>query len=445
MTASTTKSARRPFNGVKFMEIFLGVALLAVIGLLLLGFFPVSHPRLTQKVVELVKRQGLDSCSIGNLTVAIWKGVSFHNVSFAGKTPAGDCYEVKAPVLTMKCNLFMLAVKYAKIKQIAATEFKGLNTGGRKEPVKVVQSILKVVESSRYIKGAAISKAEVKIEKNGAFSMQGTGIELEVIFSQESANRFKGFFGAADLAWAHIEVARQVSGDFSYDDGMISIARCKAKTFDGRMKLEARMNLQKSTLDQFSFSIADLNLSNWSSFSDTTNGRLSGKADVRFELDSTRLLADSLKGKGTVSVSRFEIVRFPFQRSLVTMLMYPGLSHLNFKKFRADLKLKPGKILETDATGEGDTLSVKTDGWIRTDGLLNEKLECTLTKAGVAALPDFAQKTLEDAPGGGRVLKCRLYGMIQNPKVSVESKVILQKAVTNMFEEVRNNLQLWMR
>lgn len=445
MTASTKKTARRPFNSLKFMEILLGIGLIAIIGSLLLGFFPLSHPSLTKKFVERAKQQGLDSCSIENVTVAIWKGVSFHGVSFSCKSPTGDCYRAKAPVITLKCNLFMLATKYPKIKKIVTTEFKGLTAGGRNDPAMLVQSILRVVGSSRYIKGAAISSTDMTIEKGGAFSLQGKGIGLDVIFSEEGTNRFKGFIAADELAWSHKEVARQVSGDFSYDDGTISIARCKAKMFDGRMKLESRINLEKHTLTNFVFSIADLDLSNWSSFSDTNHGRLSGKADVRFEIDSTSLLADSLKGKGTVSVSRFEIVKFPFQRSLVTMLMYPGLAHLNFKKFRANLKLKPGKLLETDATGDGDTLSVKADGWIRTDGLLNEKLECTLTRAGVATLPDFAQKTLEDAPGGGRVLKCRVYGMIQNPKVSVESKVILQKAVTNMFEEVKNNLQLWMR
>lgn len=445
MATSTTNSTRRPFNGVKLMEIVLGIILLAIITLLLLGFYPISNPRLTQKVVEMARQRGLDSCAVGKVTVAVWKGVSFHDVSLAGTTPSGDRYAVKVPVIVLRCNLFMLAIKYGKIKKLVFEEFKDFKKIDPRDPARALEPVLRVVGASKYFKGAAVFRADVIMEKKKSFSIQGSGITMNVIFPEGDVNRFKGSFSAAVLAWSNVEVACQMSGDFSYDDGTVAFARCKAKAFDGRMKLDTRINLEKHTLGMAAFSVVDLNIGDWSRFSDTSDGRLSGKADIRFTLDSSRLLVDSLHGKGTMMVSHFEIVRFPFQQSLVTMLMYPGLAHLNFRKFRANLNLKPGNLFETDATGEGDTLSVKFDGWIRTDGLLNEKLECRLTKAGVATLPDFAQKTLEEAPGGGRVLKCRLYGMIQNPKVSVESKVILQKAVQNMFEEVKNNLQLWMR
>ena len=445
MTATTNKKIKRPFNGVKFIEVCLGLFLIIVIGLLLLGFYPVSHPRLTRHVVAIVKQRGLDSCSIGKVTVAVWKGVSFHDVALAGKTPEGDTYSFKASAVTVKCNLFMLAIKSSHLKKLVAAEFGGSKNSDRNGPERTLQSVLRIIGASQYIKGATVSRADVAIVGKRSMPVQGSGIALDINFPPETENRFNGSFVATALVCSKVEGARQLSGDFSYDNGTVIIPRCKAKAFDGRIKLETRFNLEKRTLSALTLSMAGLDLSEWSRFSDSGDGTLAGKADAKFTLDSSVFDPDSLHGKGTVSVSHFEIVKFPFQRSLVTMLMYPGLSHLNFRKFKANLTLKEGKLFEAEATGEGDTLSVKTDGWIRTDGLLNEKLECTLAKAGVATLPEFAQKTLEDAPGGGKVLKCRLYGMIQNPKVSVESKVILQKAVKNMFEEIKSNLQQWMR
>lgn len=444
---ATSKSQRtwRPFNRVKFMEIGLGCIVIAVIGLLLLGYYPLSHPRLTKKIMVMARQPGLDSCSFAKVTVAVWKGVSFHDVSLAGKTPDGDRFSVQSPVITLKCNVFMLAARYGKIRKIALAEFRDFKTAGRNDPVAALRAALRVIGASRYFKGATVSKALVIIKKKKMLPMEGRGVEMELVFPEGSESRFKGSFSAATVLYANNEVARQAGGNLSYDKGVIDISQCKVRAFDGRMKIETRLNAEKNTLSSLSFSVDDLDLGAWSRLSDTSNGRLAGKADFRFTLDSSALNADSLRGKGTIAVSRFEIHRFPFQKSLVTMLLYPGLTHLTFKKFKANLKLKQGEIVETDASGEGDTLSVKMDGWIRTDGLLNEKLECTLSKAGVGTLPEFAQKTLEDAPGGGRVLRCRVYGMIQNPKVSVESRVIIQKAVTNMFEEVKNNLQLWMR
>jgi hypothetical protein len=379
------------------------------------------------------------------VTIAVWKGVSFHDVALAGTTSGGDRYSVKAPVIALKGNLFMLAVKYGKIRKLAESEFRAPAAGGRNDPAAALHAVLRVIGASRYFKGAAVSRAQIIIKKKKSSPVEGRGVEMEIVFPEGSTDRFKGSFSTAALLYSNDEIARQAGGDFSYDKGTIDISQCKLKSFGGRIRLETRLNAEKQTISSLALSIDDLDFGAWSRLSDTGNGRLGGRADFRFTLDSSALHADSLHGKGTLSVARFEIVRFPFQKSLVTMLMYPGLRHLSFKKFKANLKLKPGKIIETDANGEGDTLSVKMDGWIRTDGLLNEKLECTLTRAGVGTLPEFAQKTLEDAPGGGRVLRCRVYGMIQNPKVSVESRVIIQKAVTNMFEEVKNNLKLWMR
>lgn len=445
MAISTTKKIRRPFSGVKFMEILLGLFFIVVIGVLLLGFYPVSHPRLTKKVVELIRHEGIDSCSISNVTVAVWKGVSFHDVYLTGRTSAGDSYTVKMPIALVRCNIFMLAVKFRNIKKLIAAEFGGHKKEDGNDPSRIIKSVLRIVGASRYIKGASLFRTDVSIEKKNSVSLRANGFGMNVVFPQDEGDRFSGSFAITGLVYSQIDIARQVSVDFSYDNGTIALSRCKVKAFDGRIKFETRLNLEKRTLSALTCSIANLDLSAWSRFSDSGAGRLAGRADLKFTLDSSALRGDSLQGKGALSVSRFEVVGFPFQRSLVTMLMYPGLAHLNFRKFRTSLTLKPGWLFETDATGEGDTLSVKFDGWIRTDGLLNEKLECMLTKAGVATLPDFAQKTLEDAPGGGRALKCRVYGMIQNPKVSVESQIILQKAVKNMFEEVKNNLQLWMR
>jgi hypothetical protein len=69
----------------------------------------------------------------------------------------------------------------------------------------------------------------------------------------------------------------------------------------------------------------------------------------------------------------------------------------------------------------------------------------SFSKAGVRALPEFMQKTLEETKHGGLAFKCRIYGKVDNPKFEIESQQILQKAVQNLFDGVRFNLQQWLR
>jgi hypothetical protein len=339
----------------------------------------------------------------------------------------------------------MVAVKQKAIRAAIEKEFvKAPSQNKPQDPLAALRSALQVVAVSGYVKGIRIARAQVTLEGGTALPLQIGDAGMNLSFHLPESERMTGDFVLGRLAVSDREVCTQAESAFTYDSGKVTIANFRARSFGGKVKCDARLNVESGALYSALFTGTGIDCAAIARLGDTT-GRISGKATVKFAFDSSAFVVDSLHGKGTVSISRFEIAGYPFQRSLVTMLLYKGLDHLRFEKFSSTVALRPKLIFENSAVGEGDTLTVKADGWIRADGLLNQKLDCTLSKAGVKTLPEFAQKTLEEGPQGSRVLRCRVYGMIQNPKVSVESKVILQKAVKNMFEDVKNNLQLWMR
>jgi hypothetical protein len=166
---------------------------------------------------------------------------------------------------------------------------------------------------------------------------------------------------------------------------------------------------------------------------------------MNMTLDSSDLLLDSLRGKGELSIAHFTMTGFAFQKTLVTMFAFPQFTRPHFDKVEADFSLQPGGVLSARARGRGDTLTVTTNGWIRMDNTLEESITCEFSKAGVRALPEFMRKTLEETKRGGLVFKCRIYGKVDNPKFEIESRKILQKAVQNLFNDVRFNLQQWLR
>jgi hypothetical protein len=439
------KRLPRRFDPARIMEIAFALVLVMVLGVVILGLVPISHPRLTQTVVSFMKRGGADSCAIGSVSVTLWKGISLHDVTVTGTIDRNHRFSLYAHSINGQGNLVLALLHRKQIIALIAGRDPDSAVGLRIDPLRAVPRLFRMVAESKYCKGLAVTKATIAATRGGKTLFRTTAMTFAVTPSLSENHLFSGTFSTDSLIVLNSSLLSQASGEFSSRDGLFDISKCKGKAFDGKVKLEARIDLPHDAVSAVSLSISNFDINKLYRMFDTSGGRLAGKADLKCTLDSSALQADSLRGKGTISATRFEVVNFPFQRSLVSMLAYPSLTHLRFKKFKTDFSIKPGLVVDNDAQGEGDSLNVKASGWVRADGQLNEKIECAIPKASVPGLPPFAQKTLEETPSGGRVIRFKLYGLINNPKFEIDSKVILQKAVRNMFDDVRNNLQQWLR
>ena len=443
-TAPKKRTSRRP-DPVKIMEAAFALVLVLILAVVVIGLVPLSHPRLTQKVIALIKQGGADSCSIGKVSVTLWKGVSLHDVSLAGALDADHRYSARARSIRVQSNLLRVGLNLKKITAIVTDSLQDLGKQSRGDRLGTVRYMLRVGARNLHVKGVAVAKATIEVREKGKPLFRGKTIDFDLTPSESGKEVFHGSFSADSIVYSNVNFLNQASGDFSGDGGLLDLSRCKGRVLDGKMKLNGRIDLAKGALSELSLSISNFDLAGFSPMLGDNNGRLGGKADLKLALDSSALAVDSLRGKGTLSASRFDVENFPFQRSLVSMLVYPPLARLQFKTFKIDFSIKSGRIITNEARGDGDSLTVKASGWFRTDGLLNEKCECTFSPASVRGMPPFAQKTLEETPSGGRVIRFKLYGMIGNPKFQIDNKVILQKAVSNMFDDVRNNLQKWLR
>jgi hypothetical protein len=283
-------------------------------------------------------------------------------------------------------------------------------------------------------------------DRPSAAAITGQGCSMTCAFAGPGKGDFIGSFSMETLLSSDVPVLSGLSGGFSCRDGSLDLSQCKGRIFDGKLKGDARIDLVRGTLAACTLAVSDFDLDKWySRTADTANGRLSGKADCRLVLDSSFLAIDSLRGRGTAAAVRFKVSGFPFQKTLAGMLAYPALARLQFRKVAADFTIKPHGIITTEAAGDGDSLSIRASGWVRIDGRLIEKAECTMSKNAVPTLPTFARETLEETNDGGRVLRLRIFGTIGSPKFEIDSRVILQKAVQNMFEDVRNNINQWLK
>ena len=126
------------------------------------------------------------------------------------------------------------------------------------------------------------------------------------------------------------------------------------------------------------------------------------------------------------------------------MLLFPSLSNLRFNKFSSDFSVKQGRFTIPEASGEGDSLCIKSSGWFLADGEINQKVECVLSPACFGGLTQLAQAAFEGTSNGGGMFRCKLRGNIVNPKIEID-KSMIQSAVTKMFDNVKNNLMQWLK
>jgi len=419
---------------VKTIKILTAAVLVPAVAVVIVGFVPVSHPAITREAVRAARHAGFDSCSVRSVKVALWKDITVRGIFCSGPLVTGRL-RIEAKTLVLRGNVIKAFIAYKKADRRAATA-----VAFRKSRSAAFAHLCSVAGSG--FDGAAVSSAAIVIAENKRAPVLLRGFSMTGAFSK---NGCSGSFAADSLWYADLPAAAGLRGDFSSAGEIFRLSACKGLFFGGALQCSGRADLLSRTFGEFTLSIKDFDFDEWCTYAAAAPGRLSGRADVRLLLDSSAMALDSLHGRGTVTAARFGVSGFPLQRTLASATGYPALDSLRFWKMAAIFTIKPGGIITTDAAGHNDSLSVKMSGWLSTKGAVDQNVEFTVFKKAVQGLPRFARETLEETKDGGRVLRLRIFGALENPKFTIDSRVILQKAVQNMFNDVRNNLQEWLK
>jgi hypothetical protein len=432
-------SAAKKNDQTRTMEIGTSVVFGIILAVFTIGFIPLSHPVLTRKVAEFVRQAGIDSCTIGSVRIALWKGMTLRDVRSCGAIDSsGRRCTVEARTIILSGNFIRTVINYKKIDRrlFCVAAF-------RRNPASAFGSLCR--SAAVLTRGIAVSGAEFTVTATNRPLVSGQDCSASITFTENGRGDFTGPFSAPAIMVANVPALRRLSGDIAGSAESLRLMQCTGEFFSGKFKVDARVIPVRNTIAGLTFSLSGFNIDEWYKYADTSSGRLSGKADCGLVLDSSSLIVDSLRGRGSVSMVHFEVSKFPFQQTLAGLLAYPGLSHLRFRKAKADFTIKPAGVITTEVTGSGDSLSITASGWINTRGQVNEKAEFAVSKIAVHTLPKFAQETLEETSEGGRILRLRIFGDVYTPKFEIDSRIILQKAVKNMFEDVRDNLQKWLK
>ena len=89
----------------------------AIVAVLVAGFFPLSHPLFTRYAHSIINKIDLDTCNVGKVKVAFWKGVTVYDVHVSESEENGLKYELSLSRIRINCNVINVIQKWAQIKK----------------------------------------------------------------------------------------------------------------------------------------------------------------------------------------------------------------------------------------------------------------------------------------------------------------------------------------
>ncbi|MBN2036965.1 MAG: hypothetical protein JW768_09515 [Chitinispirillaceae bacterium] len=437
------RSSRKISDPVKMLELLLAILLVAVLVITVAGFFPVSHPALGRKAETLIREMGADTCSVRKAAVALWKGIYLHDCFMAGRLDSTRSLAVMIEKGTFSRNCVSLLLDLMLRRGALAGIQRDL-PGKHEHPAATIRACIGAAGKVPFRK-VALDGTDLTVRRRDTLLAQVKEIGVQGDFADGKGPSVKGSLSAGSLMVAGVTTARRVRAQFKGDTNAFEVFDVKGTIFEGKMQCEGRIDLAQERLVTFTLSGKNLESGRWFSFADSSQGYFTGKVDVAVTLDSSDLHPDSIRGSGMLSAEGCTIKRYPFQKTLASLFSFPYFERARFSSVEASFSMHPPGMFSLDVQGKGDTVSVNLSGWFKTSGAMNARLECLFSRDGTRALPEFMRRTLEETSRGGRKVRCRIYGSIARPKFEIDSKKIIEKAVQNIFNDVRSNFNQWLK
>jgi len=408
----------------------------AVVGIgIYLGFQTYSDSRINSQVTSLLKQAGVDSCSMKSSRFTPWRGLVVDSLYISA--PVNNELYVKSIIDTIGIRYEIKTVlKYfylyrnTILHSMFASDFT-FTTARKKILVSEILPLIdnihakgKIVTFTNRITGetCTIEKFVLNTHTSGWFNPERKGyIESEVIQ-----------YGKWSVHKAVTEV--RVKGD------SINIGLTRASFLKGYITLNAWIGVSPLRIKTLHITGDSLSIDEYCAIRKKYIGNISGIADLSMTFDNSPVIPDSLHGKGRLTMKKVLLRDLPVQRALSNLIGFPQLANTPFDSIRTMYTLQPGMQFKSVMKGTGPVLHFTSTGPIFLDGRLEQQIDGKLTKEFVETLPGIISESMERTPDNGRKFKCRIYGSIDHPKMSL-SKESLQKAFMGAFDSVKKSIE----
>jgi hypothetical protein len=438
MMKSTTKNKKKHSLLFFCALIISGFVLLftAVIAIgIYLGFQTHSDIRINNKITELLKQSGVDSCSLKSTRFTPWRGLEVDSLYFSA--PMNNELYVKSSIDTLGIRYdikTVLKYVYRYRKTILHSVVSGDFTIGPFNNKMLVSEILPLIDN---------------------IHAKGKNVEFTNVITHESFTIDKFILNTRTSGWinpqrnGHIESEmlqygkwsiRKAVAELQLKGDSISVNITKASFLKGYLTLDTWIGMSPLRIKTLNIKGDSLSIDEYCAIRKKYMGNISGIADLSMSFENSPIIPDSLHGNGRLTMKKVLLRDLPVQKALVNLIGFPQLANTPFDSIRTDYTMKPGMQFKSVMKGTGPVFQFTSTGPIYVDGRLEQQIDGKLTKEFVETLPGIISESMEPTPDNGRKFKCRIYGSIDHPKMSL-SKESLQKAFMGAFDSVKKSIE----
>lgn len=418
------------------------LVLALIAGLVGAGFWSYRLPALARIARHEFARTGADSIALSAVSITPWRGIGIDSLYLRVPLADGRSLEFFSPRTKITYHSTALLFEGKHIRSILESAASRARTAGN--PAAAAGAILGLLNNqgfTRVIKGAGTSNAWCRLMAGRRPVVELRDFDGNIrLIGRDSASA-DGSFDAGMLCFGGRYYLVRPSASLRIEQGRVDFSKVKAFYCEGTLRGSAVVDVPASRMLKGEFKLSNVNLGKWYETQRNQGGSLSGRMNVSFTADTSRLTLDSIKGAGECRIKDLVAIDLPMQRDLVILLPIQQLRHLEFGVLGSDFSIQGGRLMTPDLKGSGDPMDIAASGWVSlVDGSFSDSVNCLLTKKFSRSLPDVVRESLLPHDNGRLGFECTISGTLASPSL-VLNKQILERAVRNVFEKLGNELK----
>ncbi|MFP4012579.1 MAG: AsmA-like C-terminal region-containing protein [Chitinispirillaceae bacterium] len=413
------------------------VVLLLVSILILVGFVPFRLSFLENRVADTIKRAGADSIQIEEVTVKLWQGVRISGLKTVKNLDKEKRYTFSAYKIDVSCNLIPAAFSMLVHD---AESFKGdLFRKAYENPSDMFMQLAEAFSSVGAFRSVSVNGGSLNFQEKSRKGVSADGFILK-LQKNRSGKSFKGRINVSEFSIPSLAEVEKFSARLTIKENRLLVRDGKGDLFSGKLRCETGIDLLSSELLPSKLMVDGLALEQFCSQSGFSLGELKGKVNLETSIEPGKIHLDSLKGKGSLRVSKANAIDLPLQKSITVNLVSPKLTNLHFKTVNSDFLIANGCVNFRNLDGIGNIMDFKAHGWIRHDGRMNMRMEGFFSSEFSEELKNLVKFSLEKTDRGRRKFKCRIRGTFEYPQIEIDG-AIYQRAAGNVLGNMKQGLK----
>ncbi len=240
---------------------------------------------------------------------------------------------------------------------------------------------------------------------------------------------------------------KNISTNFSYENGIIDVKNCKAETFDGEVLLDFYYNSNKPEPYRITTRMTSISaqkiLKRFLNF-DNLEGRLTGMSNFQGRGLDQKEVISNLSASGNIRVTNGIFKNFELVTGLLSWLGIKNYRELRFNDLVTNFRITNGKAQIDDWTLSSSIGNFLTDGTIGLNGSLNLDIASTLSKHYSDIVKQYHGDWIFFFNNRGEAtIDIIVSGTVTRPKFSLNKSKIQQRLKGKLKDEFDKKKKEW--